>query len=179
MSTWKHKVITAVMALGFVGGTLPMLLPSGGAQAPAAAPSAPQLPGAPSPMAFDRSTLTIDTSVGERKFDVELALTPEQHQRGLMFRKTMGAMEGMLFDNGTERPTAFWMANTLIPLDMLFIAGDGTIVRIHANAVPLSTDTIPSGAPVRGVLELNGGAARMLGIKPGDKVRHAIFGNAK
>jgi uncharacterized membrane protein (UPF0127 family) len=70
------------------------------------------------------------------------------------------------------------MKNTLIPLDMLFIAGDGVIRHIHANATPLSTDTIPSQYPVRAVLEINGGTAGLLGIKPGDKVKHAIFGDA-
>jgi uncharacterized membrane protein (UPF0127 family) len=96
-----------------------------------------------------------------------------------MFRQKLGVHEGMLFDFVATQPLSFWMANTLIPLDMLFIQADGTIARIHANAEPLSTRNIDSGSPVRAVLEINGGAARMLGIKPGDKVRHAIFGNAK
>jgi uncharacterized membrane protein (UPF0127 family) len=69
------------------------------------------------------------------------------------------------------------MKNTLIPLDMVFIAGDGTVKHVHANAVPLSTDPIPSESPVRAVLEINGGSAKLLGIKPGDKVKHPIFGN--
>jgi uncharacterized membrane protein (UPF0127 family) len=84
----------------------------------------------------------------------------------------------MLFDFYQEQPVSFWMKNTLIPLDMIFIAADGTIRHIHSNAVPLSTDPIPSQFPVRGVLEINGGSAKLLGIKPGDKVRHPIFGNA-
>jgi hypothetical protein len=70
------------------------------------------------------------------------------------------------------------MKNTLIPLDMVFIAGDGTVRHVHANATPMSTDSIPSESLVRGVLEINGGTARLLGIKPGDKVKHPIFGNA-
>jgi uncharacterized membrane protein (UPF0127 family) len=84
----------------------------------------------------------------------------------------------MLFDFYHEQKVSFWMKNTLIPLDMLFIAGDGTIRHIHANAKPLSTDTIPSEYPVRAVLEINGGTAALLGIKPGDKVKHPIFGDA-
>jgi uncharacterized membrane protein (UPF0127 family) len=134
---------------------------------------------APPAVSFDKSSLVIDTAGGELKFDVEMALTPEQHQRGLMFRQKLGAHEGMLFDFVKEQLVSFWMANTLIPLDMLFIHADGRIARIHANAEPLSTRNIDSDVPVRAVLEINGGAARLLGIKPGDKVRHPIFGNAK
>jgi uncharacterized protein len=127
---------------------------------------------------YDRSSLMIETGGREIKFDVELALTEAQREHGLMFREKLGPYEGMLFDFYREQPVSFWMKNTLIPLDMVFIAGDGTIKHIHANAVPLSTDTIPSEFPVRAVLEINGGSARLLGIKPGDKVKHPIFGNA-
>jgi hypothetical protein len=95
-----------------------------------------------------------------------------------MYRKQLGPYQGMLFDFFQEMPVSFWMKNTLIPLDILFIAGDGTIKNIHANAVPLSTDPIPSNFPARAVLEINGGSAALLGIKPGDKVKHPIFGNA-
>jgi hypothetical protein len=133
---------------------------------------------APPAVSFEKSTLVVDTASGPLAFDIELALTPEQQQRGLMFRQKLGPKEGMLFDFRVEQPLSFWMANTLIPLDMLFIAADGTIRRIHANAEPLSTRNIDSGGPARAVLEINGGAARLLGIKTGDKVRHAVFGNA-
>jgi len=109
---------------------------------------------------------------------VEIADTAEERARGLMFRKQLGAYEGMLFDFFQEMQVSFWMKNTLIPLDMVFIAGDGTVKHVHANAVPLSTDAIPSRYPVRAVLEINGGSAALLGIKPGDKVKHPIFGNA-
>ncbi len=133
---------------------------------------------ADSDIKYDHSSLLIVTAAREIKFDVELALTEAQREHGLMFRKSLGAYEGMLFDFYKEMPVTFWMKNTLIPLDMVFIAADGTIRHVHANAVPLSTDTIPSEYPVRAVLEINGGTARLLGIKPGDKVKHAIFGNA-
>ncbi len=126
---------------------------------------------------YDRSSLVIVTAGRDIKFDVELALTEPQREHGLMFRKSLGAYEGMLFDFYREMPVTFWMKNTLIPLDMVFIAADGTVRHVHANATPLSTDTIPSEYPVRAVLEINGGTARLLGIKPGDKVKHAIFGN--
>jgi uncharacterized membrane protein (UPF0127 family) len=127
---------------------------------------------------FQHSSLVIDTGKRDIRFDVELALNDIERARGLMFRDKLGPYEGMLFDFYQEAPVSFWMKNTLIPLDMLFIAGDGTIKHIHANATPLSTDSIPSEFPVRAVLEINGGSARLLGIKPGDKVKHSIFGNA-
>jgi uncharacterized membrane protein (UPF0127 family) len=127
---------------------------------------------------FKKSTLVIVTASREIKFDVELATNDAERARGLMFRKQLGPHEGMLFDFFKEMPVSFWMKNTLIPLDMVFIAGDGTIKHIHANAVPMSTDAIPSEYPVRAVLEINGGSAALLGIKPGDKVKHSIFGNA-
>ena len=146
--------------------------------------SAPLLLGAASACAqgsdivFQRSSLVIVTAGKDWKFDVEMATNDAERERGLMYRKELGPYEGMLFDFQREMPVSFWMKNTLIPLDMVFIAADGTVKHVHANAVPLSTDTIPSQFPVRGVLEINGGSARLLGIKPGDKVRHEIFGNA-
>ena len=127
---------------------------------------------------FKRSSLVVETGGREIKFEVDLALNDVERARGLMFRDKLGPYEGMLFDFYQEAPVSFWMKNTLIPLDMVFIAADGTVKHVHANAVPLSTDTIPSQFPVRAVLEINGGSAKLLGIKPGDKVKHPIFGNA-
>ncbi len=126
---------------------------------------------------FRRSTLVILTGGREVKFDIELATTDTERERGLMYRREMGAYNGMLFDFHREMPVSFWMKNTFIPLDLVFIAADGAVRHVHPNAVPFSTDTIPSLHPVRGVLEINGGSARLLGIKPGDTVRHEIFGN--
>jgi uncharacterized protein len=130
-----------------------------------------------SDIAFKKSSLVVVTGGREIKFDVELALNDAERARGLMFREKLGPYDGMLFDFHQEAPVSFWMKNTLIPLDMVFIGADGTIRHIHANAVPLSTDTVPSQFPVRAVLEINGGSAKLLGIKPGDKVKHPIFGN--
>src|SRR3954462_14934052 len=127
---------------------------------------------------FQHSTLVIETGGRELKFEVDLALNDIERARGLMFREKLGPYEGMLFDFHQEQLVSFWMKNTLIPLDMIFIAADGTIRHIHSNAVPLSTDGIPSKFPVRAVLEINGGSAKLLGIKPGDKVKQAMFGNA-
>jgi uncharacterized protein len=93
-----------------------------------------------------------------------------------MFRKELPEGRGMLFDFQQEQPVSFWMHNTYISLDMIFIAGDGRIVRIAENTEPLSDRLIPSGAPVRAVLEVIAGTARKLGIAPGDGVEGSIFG---
>ncbi len=113
-------------------------------------------------------------------FNVELALTPAAQQQGLMFRKQMDENHGMLFVfPGDETERAFWMKNTLIPLDMIFIRKDGTIHHIHENAVPEDLTSVPSNGPVMAVLELNGGVSAKRGLKPGDVVHHTVFGNGK
>ena len=121
--------------------------------------------------------LIIDTVKGANRFTVEMALTWEQQERGLMFRRTLAPNAGMLFDFQRESNQAFWMKNTLIPLDLIFIKANGTIARIAPNCKPLSEDPIPSYEPVRAVLEIPGGRAAELGMKAGDKVRSSIFGN--
>jgi uncharacterized protein len=125
-----------------------------------------------------RGDVTVVAGSGRHVFHVEIAATPEQMAQGLMYRKSLAPDAGMLFDYGSPQPASFWMKNTLIPLDMIFIAPDGRILNIHERAVPGSLDPIPSAGPVRGVLEVNGGTASRLGIKPGDRVLHPIFGNA-
>ena len=127
---------------------------------------------------FKRSSLVVVTGAREIKFDVELALNDAERARGLMFREKLGPYDGMLFDFYQEAPVSFWMKNTLIPLDMLFVDAQGRIVNIHERAVPGSFDTIGAAAPVRAVVELNGGTAGRLGIRPGDRVVFPIFGNA-
>ena len=126
---------------------------------------------------FATSELTIVSATGSHRFTVEVAETPEQMQQGLMYRRTMAADAGMLFDYKTPTMATMWMRNTFIPLDMLFIDAQGRIVNIHQRAVPQSLDIIASAAPIRAVIELNGGTAARLGIAPGDQVRHPIFGN--
>ncbi len=108
-----------------------------------------------------------------------MAVTPQERSRGLMERRELAADAGMLFDYGNERFVSFWMKNTLIPLDMLFIKSDGRIARIAERTTPLSLVAVPSGEAVRAVLEVNGGTADRLGIAPGDRVVHPIFGNAE
>ncbi len=94
-----------------------------------------------------------------------------------MYRKVMAPDAGMLFDFGMPRPVSMWMENTILPLDMLFIQGDGTISHIRENAVPYSRDVIDSRGPVKFVLELNAGRSKSLGIKVGDKVISKRIGN--
>lgn len=133
------------------------------------------LPAAPA-AAFARSELTIATAIGRHRFTVELAQTPAERARGLMFRERMPADHGMLFDFVTEQLVSFWMKNTPLPLDMLFIDAQGVVVEIVADTVPFSEMPISSRRPVRAVLELNAGTAARLGIAPGARVLHPLFG---
>ncbi|MBV8848928.1 MAG: DUF192 domain-containing protein [Methylobacteriaceae bacterium] len=103
--------------------------------------------------------------------------TPEQLAQGLMFRRYMPDDRGMMFDFKTEQPVQFWMKNTYLPLDMIFISKAGKIVSIKENAEPLSEKLIPSGGPVLAVLEVNAGTAARIHAKPGDSVRASLFPN--
>ena len=120
-------------------------------------------------------SLTIATARGVHTFQVEIAASEAARESGLMRRRFMPADRGMLFEFDREAPVSFWMKNTYIPLDMIFIARDGSVTRIAANAEPLSEAIVPSGGPCVAVLELNGGAAARVGLKVGDKVRHPFF----
>jgi len=127
--------------------------------------------------AAGKDTIEIVSSSGVHAFSVEVVATDAEREQGLMYRKELPEGRGMLFD--FQRDTAaisFWMHNTYIPLDMIFIRADGRIMRIAENAEPLSDRLIPAGAPVRGVLEVIGGTARKLGIAPGDRVIGSFFG---
>lgn len=119
---------------------------------------------------LDVVPLTIRSGGRTHRFSVEVARTPDQQAQGLMFRERLGADEGMIFPLAPPRPASFWMRNTLIPLDMIFVRDDGTIARIAANTVPLSEESVSSGEPVGAVLELRGGRAAELGISEGDLV---------
>lgn len=124
--------------------------------------------------AFAASTdLAIVTADGRsHAFTVELADDPIERARGLMFREEMAPDHGMLFDFAREDDVSFWMKNTPLSLDMLFARADGTIVAIAENTTPQSTEPVPSGAPVRFVLEVVGGTAARLGVAPGDRIEH-------
>jgi uncharacterized membrane protein (UPF0127 family) len=120
-------------------------------------------------------TLGVVTATGEHDFKVEVVDTPKARARGLMFRKSMPADHGMLFEFKAEGPVSMWMKNTYIPLDMVFIGRDGRVVGVAADAEPLSERIITSPEPAYSVLELNAGAARRISLAPGDQVRHRIF----
>ena len=113
--------------------------------------------------------VAIQAKTGRHVFKVEIVQTEAERAQGLMFRQRLAANAGMLFDFQDEQLVAFWMKNTLIPLDMIFIRGDGRIANIAQRAVPLSLDAVPSTEAVRFVLEVNGGTASRLGIKAGDR----------
>lgn len=109
-------------------------------------------------------------------FSVELVDTPETRAQGLMFRQDLGPNEGMLFDFKQEQPVAFWMRNTFIPLDMIFVKSNGTIANIHVNARPHDPTSIPSEGPVQFVLEIPGGRSVEIGLAAGDKLEHSRIG---
>jgi len=129
---------------------------------------------APGPAA-DLNTLEIVSKSGVHVFAVELAVTDDQRARGLMFRRELAEGHGMLFKFEPDQTIVMWMQNTYVSLDMIFIRSDGRILRIAENTEPLSTRTISSGGPARGVLEVVAGTARKLGLAPGDGVAHPWF----
>ena len=123
-----------------------------------------------------RATVTIESGANRHVFKVDVARTPEEQKKGLMFRTGIPADGGMLFapyppEGGPPREASFWMKDTPSSLDLIFIRADGTIATIAENTIPFSEDQVKSGEPVAAVLEINGGRAAELGISPGDKVR--------
>jgi hypothetical protein len=130
---------------------------------------------APRAGAMEKGTLEIATKDGVRVFKVDVAVTDEEREKGLMFRKDVPDGYGMLFDFKQDEEVTMWMKNTLVSLDMIFIRNDGTIARIAENTKIESERIIPSGGPVRAVLEVVAGTAKKYGIAPGDKVGYPIF----
>jgi uncharacterized membrane protein (UPF0127 family) len=126
--------------------------------------------------AAETETLEIATKSGVHVFSVEVMKTDAERERGLMFRKELPDGHGMLFDFSPEQNVSMWMKNTLIPLDMIFVRADGHILRIAENTQVKSEKIIPSGGPVRGVIEVIAGTAKKYGIAPGDLVGHPLFG---
>ena len=115
--------------------------------------------------------LTINSNGKTFRFTVEVARSPEEQSTGLMNRSNLAADRGMIFPFEEPRQASFWMKNTLIPLDLIFVRSDGTIANIEANTVPLSLQPVYSDGPVAAVLEIAGGRAAELGIKAGDTVK--------
>jgi len=120
--------------------------------------------------------LALNTSRGRFDFQVETASTPRTREVGMMCRRSLAPDRGMLFDfRGPTDNVAFWMRNTLIPLDIVYIRPDGRVLSIARNARPLDETPLPAGGRIRAVLELAGGRAAQIGLLPGDKVVHRIF----
>ena len=161
-ATRRHllRAVFLLAATGLAAGAVPAAL--------AAGPSAP--------VRFGTSNLVVVTAQGRSNFTVELAVSEAQRVQGLQGRRRLAADAGMLFDFQGTGPVIMWMKDTYVPLDMLFIDSGGRIVNIAEHTVPLSLTAIPSAGPVRAVLELNAGTAARLGIKPGDRVLHSVFG---
>ncbi len=141
---------------------------------PNAQPAQPARPAAGEPAGqaqsgLERVPLAIRSATGTHRFTVDVARTPWQQERGLMFVRSLAPDRGMIFPYDPPQPVSFWMKNTLIPLDMVFIRADGTIARI-ATARPLDETPVPSGEAIAAVLEIRGGLAAELGIRTGDTV---------
>lgn len=130
-------------------------------------PDRPGLPNAGLP----RIMVRVETARGRFPYRVEVAGTPAAQQTGMMFRTEVPAGTGMLFPMDPPREAAFWMHNTFVPLDIIFIGADGRVRNIAANAVPMSRELRASDGPVAAVLELAGGEAARIGLRPGDRVR--------
>lgn len=119
--------------------------------------------------------LEIVTKSGVKMFSVEMAVTDKERETGLMSRKELADGRGMLFDFTPEQNISMWMKNTFISLDMIFIDGNGRVLRVAENTEPQSLRIIPSGAPAKAVLEVINGTAKKYGIVPGDQVVHPLF----
>jgi len=120
--------------------------------------------------------LDIVTSTGVHHFEVEIAADDKSREQGLMFRKFLPEDRGMLFEFDRVEPLGFWMHNTYISLDIIFIGADGVVRHIADHAEPLSDALIPSGAPCKAVLEVSAGTAARIGLQVGDEVQHPFFG---
>lgn len=138
-----------------------------------AGPARAEEAAAAAPLAEDR--VFVHTAFGVHAFSVEIADEPAERARGLMFRETMAPDHGMLFIFGDSRPVSMWMKNTPMSLDMVFLRPDGTVATIAERTEPFSETVIDSGEPVSHVLELRAGIARMIGLKPGDRLDHPSF----
>jgi len=166
LSISRRFVLAVALAVATVAGA--GLSQSGIFASPAFAQAQPQAETPPEP-------LTITTASGPHAFSAEVMRTDEQRARGLMFRRYMPADRGMLFDFKEEQPVMMWMKNTYLPLDMVFISRNGTVINVAENTEPMSERTIPSAGPAYAVLEVNAGTARRIGLKKGDKVSHPMF----
>ncbi len=127
------------------------------------------------PLALDKKPLTVDNASGHHTLLVEVAVSKEEHMTGLMFRRSLGANEGMIFIYPEDQEITMWMKNTYIPLDMVFLKHDGTVLRVEQHTEPLSERVISSGGQARAVIELNAGSAERLGIEAGDRIDFSVL----
>lgn len=159
---WSLPIALAALSLGAAACSQPATAP---APTPAVAVAARH------PISgLDVIPLTISQNGKAHSFRVEVARTMAEQEKGLMFRTALGPDEGMIFPSDRPEQRSFWMKNTVIPLDIIFIGPDHLISNIAANAVPYSEVPIPSSGAAIAVLELNGGRAAQLGIMPGARV---------
>lgn len=158
MTAFMKRLRTLLMVLGLGGG----LISSFAAVGPS---MAAELPVSPVP-------LEIVTTKARHAFHIEIASNDATRAEGLMFRTSLAPDAGMLFDFKREQPVYFWMKNTYVSLDMIFVRTDGSIINIAADTTPLSEAIVPSGSPVRFVFEVPAGTARRLGIGVGDRLVH-------
>lgn len=122
-----------------------------------------------------RDVLLVETASSQYRFEVEVADDPSERAEGLMYRESLADNAGMLFLYPKPQPVEFWMKNTPLSLDIVFVRADGTIARIAESTIPMSEDMIRSGEPVRAVLEVKAGTMRQLGITVGDRLRNATY----
>jgi uncharacterized membrane protein (UPF0127 family) len=158
--------------------SLALLLPLCGAVAPVLVADSARALDASAPNALEPLTIVTDPKgahPADHALSVEVMRTEAERERGLMERRYLPPDRGMLFQFDREQPVMMWMKNTYIPLDMIFISRAGVVTHIHENAEPLSEAIISSNGAVYGVLEVNAGYARKIGLKPGDLLRHPLF----
>jgi uncharacterized protein len=168
----RGAVASWVLVLGLAGGCSSPSSPSTPtASTPSTPPPKAARPGVPPRYDLATGVAVVVTPQGERRFKVELAVQEHERQRGLMYREALAEDEGMLFLFEEMGPLSFWMKNTWIPLDMLFIDDDLTVVGIVENAEPMTTTPRAPGGHSRFVLEVKGGLSQQLGMQAGQKVR--------
>lgn len=161
---FRTALLGAPLALAVLGCRAESQLP---ANAPAGSEAAQE---AEAEDAVETIPVTVRSSNGDHVFDVETAITPDEQRRGLMFRESLPENGGMIFPFEFPRLASFWMRNTMIPLDMIFIRADGVITNIARETEPYTLDSYYSTEPVIAVLEIDGGRAAELGIEAGDRV---------
>ena len=164
VTRFPRSVLLSVAVLALAGGAACAQV------APAQARGAGCVDDGPPQTRLPRERLTIHTTRGPVSFNVQLAADDATREKGLMFVRSMPEDQGMIFDFEEPQSTAFWMHNTYIPLDLIFVDGEGRIANIAHKAPTCNDNPIPGRGPIRAVIEINAGVAEKLGIRPGDRV---------